>query len=114
MNPARFANRELPTPDRAECNGTAGLAIHTNWCAEGLVSRAFSEVGDVGRARISMEVDEMDDAFGIDDSLRLQSVLGSLDHLTMLLSSPAHPLEIEADVIKKDRREIVLSMELTF
>src|SRR3954466_4122950 len=39
---------------------------------------------------------------------------GVLTIWTMLLSSPAHPLEIEADVIKKDRREILLSIELTF
>src|SRR5262249_45282384 len=80
VNPPSFAQGDLPTADGPDRDRRAGLAVDPDWLGEALRAQLESSVEEVAAGRVSLKVNQVDDALIVDRRLGLNATIGRLDH----------------------------------
>src|SRR5205807_3762779 len=91
MDPAIFTNRDLCTANRPNSHGRVRLGVHLDRLRKVLLAGLTANVENVAAFRVALEIDEVDDAFGIHCRLRLDAAAGSAEqtHLRSAIAGPA-------------------------
>jgi hypothetical protein len=79
VNPAALPEGELAAADRADGDGAARLAVDTEGLGEALLAGPAADVEEVACGRVSFEVEEVQDAPGIDHGPGLDAPAGGLE-----------------------------------